>query len=463
MLILYAPLPMPGRGGPRPAVDSAMMAMPMGLVAIAAHLAEAGVPVEIVHVGVERVIDPAFDPVAEVERLDAAVVMISLHWHYVTRPALDLAAAIKARRPHTTVVMGGLTASLFAEELLDSFPAVDFVVRGDGEEPARRLLDALGRGAEALAAVPNLWWRRGGVARLNPGTWHLDAAGAATLRHGALEHLRHARTYLEHGADADFDRPPAASPQPAFFYNPGRGCPVQCSCCGGGAQASLLTGHAGSFFYPPTKVARDLAGAWAAGARAWRTSFDPRVRRSEVVAILAAEAAAARRWELVFSCWSLPTDELLEAIAAHAAPGSAVILSPDCGDEELRRRHRGFPFTNTALCDAVAAARRRDLAVFVFFAVGVPGETEATIGRTAALAAETRRLGAEVRVLLMSLDPGSPLHQDPGAHGAHLRVRTLMDFYRVAPLDPGPYYHTDELSEGALRAAVRRLRSVARG
>jgi radical SAM superfamily enzyme YgiQ (UPF0313 family) len=60
---------------------------------------------------------------------------------------------------HATVVMGGVAASLFDEEILKKNRSVDFIVRGKGEEAAFLLLDALQRGTSEFEQLPSLSFR----------------------------------------------------------------------------------------------------------------------------------------------------------------------------------------------------------------------------------------------------------------------------------------------------------------
>ncbi|MBI5477770.1 MAG: cobalamin B12-binding domain-containing protein [Deltaproteobacteria bacterium] len=436
-----------------------IMAMPMGLLSIADLLAASGVPTEVVHLGLERDTSPGFDPAADVLATGAGIVFITLHWHAQVRPALLLAETLRRRAPGVVIAVGGYTASYFARELLEHFAAVDYVIRGDGELPAVRLCAAVAGGPDDLGTVPNLAWRERGEVRLNPLSWQVDEHNAAGLRHAAFEHLRHSAAYLERHLYSDFSEG-RASPTPShtFFYNPGRGCPVRCTCCGGGAGAQqTISGRCGFFFYPDDKVRRDLAEAWAAGARTWRVSFDPTASRTAYTAILSAEQAAGRCWHLVFDCWSLPTAELLQGLTRTCEPGSMLVISPECGDEDLRRRHRGYHFTNAALLEAVRGAGAAGFETHAFFTVGLPGETTGMIERTTSLAKDLVDAGAGVSVCPMVLDPGSPLFESPHEFGVTLRVRNLRDYFNLSPNDPGPFYRTEHLSELDIRAAAKRL------
>lgn len=79
----------------------------------------------------------------------------------------EVARRVRARLPDARIIYGGVHPTYFWREILASEPWVDVIVRGEGEETARRLIAALSRG-EDLAGIPGLAFRRGGVATATP-------------------------------------------------------------------------------------------------------------------------------------------------------------------------------------------------------------------------------------------------------------------------------------------------------
>jgi len=73
-----------------------------------------------------------------------------------------IAKRAKKIRPGVRVVLGGVQATLFPEESLRE-EAVDFVVRGEGEEVFSRLLKALPRGDSGLENIPGLARKKNGA------------------------------------------------------------------------------------------------------------------------------------------------------------------------------------------------------------------------------------------------------------------------------------------------------------
>ena len=97
---------------------------------------------------------------------DPDVVGLSCYiWN--ARALLDAATIVKARRPATTVVIGGPEVGPVASTVMAAHPAVDVVVKGEGEVPFLEIVEAWAAN-RSLAHVRGIWWREGGTAVENP-------------------------------------------------------------------------------------------------------------------------------------------------------------------------------------------------------------------------------------------------------------------------------------------------------
>lgn len=140
--------------------------VPLGLVALAGPLLDAGHQVRLIDNDVrgwsdERVAD-------EVEREGADVVLLGHSASLAAHPvAMRTAAHLKARLPQVRLVYGGAYPTFAAAQVLQDFPAVDVIVRGEGEQTVVALAQALERGQD-LGGVPGLTFRRGGVVASTP-------------------------------------------------------------------------------------------------------------------------------------------------------------------------------------------------------------------------------------------------------------------------------------------------------
>ncbi len=158
---------------------------------------------------------------------------------------LKLAADLKQLRPGTVIVLGGPEASHGVFELMGHNPAVDMVIRGEGESSFRDTLQALAGtatwedAAAGLSEVEGITFRTGGEIVANP-----------------------ERTPV---ADLDTLPSPFAAglvdlSKPLIYYETSRGCPFSCAFC----MSSLEKGVRS---YSPDRIEADLNLLMAAGVR----------------------------------------------------------------------------------------------------------------------------------------------------------------------------------------------------
>ena len=206
---------------------------PVGLTSIAAFLERNHYNVEIINLAYRMLREPRFDVPAALRALSAPVFGIDLHWLPHVQGALAIAELVKRLHPASRVLMGGLSASYYHDELV-RYPFVDFVLRGDStEEPVRQLLQALREGRPLDA-------------RREP---DLEASGRIGRRESA--HVRAGRSRLRGRAGLSISPalgvqvPQPAQPVPCLEWLQypttmllsARGCTQECAICGGSHSA----------------------------------------------------------------------------------------------------------------------------------------------------------------------------------------------------------------------------------
>jgi anaerobic magnesium-protoporphyrin IX monomethyl ester cyclase len=149
---------------PHPAIGSRIpreQLPPLGLLAVGGPLIDDGHDVSL--------IDGEFGPMAHdalVEDIVGRAPDAVLFGHSGSSSAQPIvsriAAAVARALPAVHIVYGGVHPTYFWREILRDEPYVIAIVRGEGEETARRLMRALDRG-EALADVPGIAFRKDGV------------------------------------------------------------------------------------------------------------------------------------------------------------------------------------------------------------------------------------------------------------------------------------------------------------
>ena len=143
--------------------------------------------------------------------------MFSYDWPFVR----NLIEAIRERFPGVPIVIGGEHATAMPEFVLADCPAVDIVVRGEGEETICALLDALLLGG-ALSSVNGITFREDGRVVSTPARKRIRAIDAIPRPRWDLVPIEN---YLSHGYGYGVNR---GRSMPIIAT---RGCPYQCTFC----------------------------------------------------------------------------------------------------------------------------------------------------------------------------------------------------------------------------------------
>jgi radical SAM superfamily enzyme YgiQ (UPF0313 family) len=437
-----------------------IMAMPMGIIPIAAHCEDAGYKVQIVHEGIEKSLNPEFDIIPYISAADPRIIFIDLFWTKQIQPVFDYVKRIKRAFPGLPIVMGGFTATFFFKEILNRFPEVDFIIRGDGEEPAKALLRYIADQDISLEPIPNLAWKYKHQIMMNEMSFHASSMIPEKSDHARFSLLSNYTEYIHRCIYADFDLSKKNAEthryDRTFFYNPGRGCPLSCTYCGGTWWSRNIIEDS-CFFYPQEKVFRDIRTAYDYGCRSLRISFDPDRNRKYYLEIF--DSLKDLNLRLIFDCFFLPDEKFAESLKNNFSSDSILVISPECGNEEIRKLNRGNFFSNSMLKKSLKMIDSMNIATHLFFSAGLARETTEHVGETAELIRWVKEnINAAVTVFPQEIDPGSFLFLDPQKYGLKLRLRKLRDFleepYRFPPL---PGYETDSMRESEISDAIQYL------
>lgn len=367
-----------------------------GTFAIADWADQNGYRTEILHFGLELLFRKGFRLGRVVSEKDPLLIGIGCHWHYQAHDVSELARHLKEVAPDIPILVGGYTATLFAEELLRSQPAIDFVIRGESEGPVVGLLEAL-RGRMPLDRVPNLSFRRGGQIQHNPLDFTADKPFLERLKFCRLDLLSDYRTYLKR-----LSSPVYLRSYPAFFNYSllssgrlegyvvpvGRGCPVNCQYCGGGKDAAALRfGRSHPTLISPGKVLEDIARAGAFGVNALYFPYDPYPGSDYYPRLFRMIREKGFHFQATFESFGLPTRELIREFAAAFGRGkrSQILISPESGDETLRMRCKGYPYANRQLMGTLDEIERSGATAQISYAIGLPEESTESLERTRSL------------------------------------------------------------------------------
>lgn len=411
--------------------------LPVGVIGLVNLLRTDGWVVEGLDLPLELILQPTFN----LQRWLAAkprpkLVMIDLHWYEHSFGALDAAQAVKTIWPTTPVVVGGLTASHFGEEIIAGFPAVDYLIRGDAEAPLRKLAAYCCGSAEIpLATIPNLLYRHNGQVKQTARTFFAGSADLDQLDFVTTHWLHHAESYAALQYSGIGLIRPHDPQRKSHWLCIGRGCVFNCIYCGGGkASHAELAGRNGYVMRTPERVVDDVERLAGLGRQQVALSLDPatfgpgwwrpffgELRRRQV------------RIGIYNEFFQLPPREFIEALGSTAdLAHTEVAISPLSGNEAVRHQH-GKHYTNERLLAMLATLKSFEIPIFIYFSLNLPGETIATFRETLALADQIGQAYPAQLLRMLNpchtLDPVSPMSRQPAAFGMTVHYQHFADYY----------------------------------
>lgn len=399
---------------------------PLGFKSIETYLARRGFSVRIINLAALMLKKPDLDVPELLSRLRARLFGIDLHWACHAHGGLALAELLHRHHPEVPVIFGGITSTLFRDELI-TYPQVDMVMLGyDTHEPLHRLMVAL-RDGSGLEGVPNLV-RRG-----------TDGAPVTSAEY-------HAPRSFAPDTDADWSSflEKRSDTSPAMMVLPSAGCAHNCGWCGGSRDAMrriFRTRH--TVAQKPAEVIRaemaSMAGAPAA-RRANIYTLNAYNFTTEGLDAYLGGVARAKIANVSYEQFQLTPPDVLRAMVASAR--TTINLSPESHDPEIGKLAGRGTYSMEEMEEWIAEALEIGVrAVNVWFFIGMPKQTQASVFETVEYSRHLlqRFRGKRVNPLLCPmvpfLDPGSSFFSDPEEHGYRVFFRTLEE-HRQALVHP---------------------------
>ena len=420
--------------------------IPVGAAALVNVLRENGIGVAGANYPLERRLNPGFELRHWLGRYPGArVVMIDLHWYEHAYGAISLAEACKAAMPYAWTVLGGLTASAFAREILESHPEVDYIIRGDAERPLLELVQQIlrggGRGTDGqdLSAIPNLSYRRDGGIMENERVYCATTADLDRLNFVDISFLEHSEQYHAHEyIVVDMERARKAletDPYRGRWICTARGCRYNCSYCGGCKSAHrTLAGRNGIVIRSPGMVHEDLVRLYEQGVHQASLSYDiSELGDAYWQELFRLNRESGLKIGLYNELFQLPKPEFIRAYARNCdREHSCVALSPLSGSEGVRRKNGKF-FSNEELFETLTLMNLFNMPVVVYFSLNLPGEDERAMEESVDLARSICDFypSSLLRILTSchTVDPHAPMNVHPERYNVTVNMRTFADYY----------------------------------
>jgi B12-binding domain/radical SAM domain protein len=411
--------------------------------------------------------DARFNAEAFIQKLDAPLFGIDLHWMVHAHGALEIASLVKKYHPASKVVIGGYSASIFFRELI-RYSFIDFVIRGDStEEPVKQLMDKLNAQPEYslqdFSSVPNLVWKDGvGKVRENPQSWCPDSLDEVMTDHYSVM-IKQVLRYRDLASVVPF-KGWLKYPVTAVFTC--RGCVYGCVFCAGSREGQcLMSGREQPAFRTPAQIAGDVRSISRFSHAPILLVGDLRLGGEQRAHLILEELNKLRiKNTIMFELFNPAPRDYISSLA-KAAPGFSLDISPETHDEEIRRLTLGRFYSNQELEDTIQAALNAGASrVELFFMIGLPRQTrDSVLGTVDYCEYLLKKFNADRRLFLFMghqapfLAPGSPAFNHPEEYGFRLLFNTLEEHRQALTLPSWRYslnYETKWLSRDEITAVT---------
>ncbi len=416
---------------------------PIGFASLSEYLERHGLKVRIINVALKMLKDEKFDVERLILKNKPVAFGIDLHWMAHVQGALSIAEIIKRFHPETPVILGGLSATYYHEEILRQYPFIDFVVRGDStEKPLFQLIQAIKRRGD-FQNIPNLTYRDGGNGiRVNPLTYVPENLDDITIDY------RHIMKKVVRYIDPTGYQPFIdwyTYPVTAVFTC--RGCIYHCKTCGGSSLTfRSMANRKKPAYRDPRLLAQDIfniSDHLHAPVMIIGDIFQPGEEYG--FAFLKEMKKRPITNHIAFEFFIPPPRIHLKRIA-ESIPNFNIEISPESHDEEVRKAF-GRPYNNESLermiTDAIDLGSKR---IDLFFMIGLPKQTYSSVLETVdycrSLLERFRsyhKLIPFISPLAPFLDPGSAVFEAPERYGYRLLYRTIEE-HRQALMAPSWKY-----------------------
>ncbi len=420
--------------------------LPMGVFAVCDYLNRNGVQSRIKHLGLETILNSDFSIARFVRENHIPVVGMSLHWHFQSFDVIDVAQKIKAASPETVIVLGGLTASCFADEILTEFTHIDAVIRGDGEKGALTFARAVMMQNRDFSQVENCTWRNRDGDIVDNGisfvatSEDLDSYDFANLslldKHDKYRDYFKMPMFWMNNASVKDNLKIRMASETMFPLAIGRGCPVNCTYCGGSASAQRkLCGRKKYSVRSVESIVETMESAMNYGYTAFLSSFDPTPRDDRYYLRLF-ETMRHKKVKPGYALefWGLPTERLIENyVRTVDLNRSYIALSPDSGSEKVRRRNKGMYYGNDELYQTMDLLLKYKVPTVIYFTIGLVDESFKDIQKTIDLGDQLKKKWGRVIdgmfCFPIQIEPASPMYETPEKYGVTSTRSSFMDFY----------------------------------
>jgi len=427
---------------------------PIGMISIASYLEEKGIKTKVLNLAEKLLVEKDFDVKSFLKNKKAEIYGIDLHWVVHSSGAIEVAKICKSLHPESTVVLGGLTATCFAEEIVRDFDFVDCVIKGEGEYPLYKLYDNLMKYEKfkAFANTPNLTYKDSD-GNIKSNFQYIVSHDLDSFSFTRLDLVEpHERTVTSPITGEKIWNLP--------FY---RGCMFNCATCGGSRYSYInVMGRNKIAYRSPEKLLEDFMILDEMGFKSVFLFMDPRTCGREYLdKFFSVFKNMADKWSSITNVgielfYPASKNYLEEWKSVRISDFLGFSISPESANEKIRYEH-GRHYKTDLLLATIQHAKDLNLPLGIFFMLVLGHETLETLKEMILLwkkilSFNDLRLPRLISVdfsPMIFLDPCSPAFSYPKKFGYNLIFKKFFDYYRAMDYTHWAYwisYETENFS-----------------
>lgn len=421
--------------GQRPIIDADVayshqfVSMPVGLFSMADNLEKAGFNVGILNLGEKLLVKKGDDEFINIIKLyideySPKIMGIDLHWWVHSAGAVETARSIKAINPNIITLLGGITSSYYAEEIIRDFSCIDYILTGECDESIVIFTKHICNNEMDLNCIPGLVYRDKREIKRN-----------LTVTPHNLDKLDITRYDL-------LLEPEIINGNRAIIPIT-RGCVLNCAYCGSSNKSyPKIMGRKPMCFLRP-EVIVDLIvknnlknkkyiyiyGDIQSGGISFTNEFFNLLNEKDIKGI-----------HLVIEFFNPPNEDIIEKwveIVSSKRITLEATISPDSGNHTVRKKIKRN-YTNDHLLNSARYLYERNIPLSVYFMLGCPDDSNETINETLKLCDDILSLYSiyftyeSVRHEVIGYefmqipDFGSEVHSNPEKYNIKINVNSFM-------------------------------------
>jgi len=333
---------------------------------------------------------------------------VSLHWLVHINGVMKLIKLLKQLYPNIPVVIGGISASFFYRELIESADC-DYIIRGVCAEKPLLLLLKSDQSKDSLLKIPNLVWKN-----------------KNTIQENSFEIMEisnfNSFNYLHENDKEKWG---------IVCY---KGCRENCIYCGGTNRAlginKLLINSNDNILKQIKKISET-------SKKSIKLYGD--IRNIDYHDLLIRINEAQIKNKLVFEVFYPLQKDIIKEIASNCHSEFEITISPDSSIQEIRKLSGKRNYSNDVLVEMINNVLGIGGSIPVFFMLGLPNHTKETIKKELEFieflynkfSIYKNKFKVFFTTLSPFVDPGSRIYYDPQKYGYKLHAKNFYEYVNI--------------------------------